>query len=122
MSAKERIARNIVKTLPQDWREQVIHGKLKIILHVDAEVVDDLITEVTGGESKTDQMKAALREAEKLLTLLLLLAEGTQIKMPGLPPKKAEDILPLGRAEVLLERIQELRETEANFDEGDILF
>jgi len=122
MSAKERIARNIVKTLPVSWREQVIHGKLKIILRVDAEVVDDLIAEMTGGESKTDRMEAALREAEKLLTLLLLLAEGTQIKMPGLPPKKAEDILPLGRAEVLLERIQELRETEANFDEGDILF
>jgi len=122
MSAKERIARNIVKTLPVSWREQVIHGKLKIILHVDAEVVDDLIAEVTGGESKTDQMKAALRETEKLLTLLLWLAERTQIKVPGLPTKKAEDILPLGRAEVLLERIQELRETEANFDEGDILF
>lgn len=118
MSAKERIARNIVKTLPQDWREQVIHGKLKIILRVDAEVVDDLIVEMTGGESKTDRMEAALKETEKLLTLLLWLAERTQIKVPGLPPKKAEDILPLGRAEVLLERIQELREAVGLWDGG----
>lgn len=110
MSAKERIARNIVKTLPQDWREQVIHGKLKIILRVDAEVVDDLIAEVAGGDSKAAKMKRLLQETEKLLTQLLWLAERTQIKVPGLPPKKAEDILPLGRAEVLLERIQELRE------------
>ena len=109
MSAKDLIAKNIVKTLPVSWREQVIHGKLKIILHVDAEVVDDLIAEVTGGDSKAAKMEAALREAEKLLTLISIVTEDAQIKFPGLPPKKAEDILPLGRAEILLERIKELR-------------
>ena len=109
MSAKERIARNIVKTLPVSWREQVIHGKLKIILHVDAEVVDDLIAEMTGGDSKAAKMKRLLQETEKMLDTLLFQARQTLVKPQGLPARMAEELLPLAWAEQILLKLDELK-------------
>jgi len=109
MSAKDLIAKRVTQALPKDWKQRATHGKLKIILHVDAEVVDDLIAEVTGGDSKAAKMKRLLQETEKMLDTLLFQARQTLVKPQGLPAKRAEELLPLAWAEQILLKLDELK-------------
>jgi len=109
VSAKEQIARNIVEALPNGWRAGVTHGKLKVNLHVDPEVVDDLIAEVTGGESHTDRMKSALASAENVLKEIIFETKDMLVKPPSLPIQPVERVLPMDQVRAVLKRIEGLR-------------
>ena len=110
MSAKEQIAKNIVEALPNGWRAGVTHGKLKVNLHVDPEVVDDLIAEVEqNGKSHTDRMKSALADAENLLEEILFQAKDMLVKPDKMPAQAADRVLPIARAKAVLKKIRGLR-------------
>lgn len=107
MTAKDLIARNIVQTLPKDWQSRTLHGKLKLVLWVDREILEDLVAEAQHrGNSMSAKMRSFLEEMEGLLEELLCQTKGMLAKPQGLAPRPAEEVLPIVWAEKMLKKIR----------------
>ncbi len=107
MTAKDLIVRSIAKTLPKDWQARTLHGKLKLVLWVDREILEDLVAEAQHrGNSMSAKMRSFLKEMEGLLEELLCQTKGMLAKPQGLAPRPAEEVLPIAWAEKMLKKIR----------------